>query len=105
MRIPSPPRIKTPSPPPPKAEPPKPPSPVVKNDELDKKRWGDRTRDSSWADEQERLRLAEERRKKAQEMYDKLRRRRQVEDGLDPDGPRFKDCKFTSQLNQVSYLY
>ena len=51
--------------------------------------------DSSYADELRRLELAEERRKRQMEMFDRLKNRRQTLNGdYDDDGsPNFEDCK------------
>lgn len=51
--------------------------------------------DSSYADELQRLELAEERRKKQMEMFDRLKNRKMslLGEALDDGLPRFEDCK------------
>ena len=62
---------------------------------------GARPKDSSYLDEMERQRLAEERRRRAQEMYDKLRKHRHEEDEDIEDTVQFEDCKLTDYLNHL----
>jgi len=62
------------------------------------------THDSSYADELRRQELAEQRRKKQQEMYERLKARKSaMTDNLDDDdgSPKFEDCKFTISLNSI----
>ena len=64
-----------------------------------RRRWGVKKKDTSWEDELRRQRLAEERKKKAMQMYEKLRGKRYQEDettGLE-DAPSFAECMYTPQ--------
>lgn len=60
--------------------------------------------DSSYADELRRLELAEERRKKQMEMFERLKNRKHNLLGdVDDDGtPRFEDCK--SDIKKYTYV-
>lgn len=53
--------------------------------------------DRSYADELRRLELAEERRKKQMEMFDRLKNRKMsvLGEAFDDGSPRFEDCKST----------
>ncbi|XP_060607642.1 muscle M-line assembly protein unc-89-like isoform X10 [Ruditapes philippinarum] len=55
--------------------------------------------DSSYADELRRLELAEERRKRQMEMFERLKNRRvsNFSDAFDDGSPRFEDCKIKSR--------
>jgi len=63
--------------------------------------------DSSYADELRRQELAEQRRKKQQEMYERLKARKSaMTDNLDDDdgSPKFEDCKFTTMASPFMQL-
>ena len=62
----------------------------------EKKRWGERVKDTSLEDELRRQKLAEERRAKAARMYEKLRGKKYLgmDDDDDEEGPRFEDCEY-----------
>jgi type IV secretory pathway VirB10-like protein len=84
---------KTPTPPPPKTPSPK---PKEEDEEAYKKRWGPRVKDTSLEDERERQRIAEERRRKAALLFEKLRGKKYKdgEDDLDDDeGINFDECE------------
>lgn len=55
------------------------------------------TLDKSYADELRRLELAEERRKKQMEMFERIKNNKtsMLGDGMDDGMPRFEDCKYT----------
>lgn len=92
---------KVPTPPPKTPTPPRTPSPTQKEDEDDeayKKRWGPRVRDTSLEDERERQRIAEERRRKAALLFERLRGKKykdgeEDQDDDDDEGINFDECK------------
>ena len=96
MPSPSPPPLPK-SPPSPKAKKsPKKSAGKIKGDgDWNKHRWGRKKLDTSYQDELRRQQLAEERRRKQQEMYDKLKAKRLNGNGpSEPHEPKFDDCKY-----------
>ncbi len=72
-------------------------TPLPKDDvESNANRWGKKPLDKSYEDELRRQELAEERRRKQQEMYDKLKSKKTTRgSSAGSNGePKFEDCKF-----------
>ncbi|XP_064627855.1 uncharacterized protein LOC135487718 [Lineus longissimus] len=96
---------KVPTPPPKTPTPPRTPSPTQKEDEDDeayKKRWGPRVRDTSLEDERERQRIAEERRRKAALLFERLRGKKykdgeEDQDDDDDEGINFDEYDFLAK--------